>query len=151
MYYRIKVLAIHIPPLRERREDILPLLRYFTEKICRKYNMRKYLSPAVLEVLQNYSWPGNVRELRNLIEQLVIFSPTSQISVGDLPEEILQNNDRDPFKDKPDLPEGVTLKSAVKSYEQRIIRSALQKYGNLTSAARALGVDPTTLSRKLRR
>lgn len=149
-YYRIKVLSIHIPPLRERPKDILPLVQYFTGKVAHRYGLRKHFSPAAQEALLAYEWPGNVRELHNLIERLVVFSCTPQISVGELPEEILQDSvpqpQQDPIRPPPDRP----LKQLVKQYERHLIEAALARHGKIATAARALGIDPTTLSRKLR-
>lgn len=151
LYYRIKVLAIHIPPLRQRPEDILPLIRHFTACFCRRDNMRRFFSPAVQELLVKYNWPGNVRELRNLVERLVVFTKTSEITMGDLPAEILEERVRHRANASLDGFPTTNLKSAVRSYERQLIRKALEKYGSFSAAAKQLGVDPTTLSRKLRR
>jgi transcriptional regulator with PAS, ATPase and Fis domain len=150
LYFRIKVLAIHIPPLRDRPQDILPLIYHFMAKLSSEYGVRKYLSPCIQEIFLRYTWPGNVRELRNLIERLLVFSPTNHISVCDLPPEYLMKcSENDKIKSA-DLKEGLTLKEAVRRYEADLIKAALTKYGKVAEAANNLGIDPTTLGRKLK-
>ncbi len=85
LYYRINVIPVHIPPLRERREDIIPLACYFLEKFSKKYNKQKSLSPNVCTMLQTYPWPGNVRELENIIERLVVTLEKDKIYPQNLP------------------------------------------------------------------
>ena len=91
LYYRINVLTIRIPSLRERPKDILPLLYHFARKISKEYGVIKNFSTEAQELLLSYSWPGNVRELRNLVERLMVFSTPIQISVADLPPEVLSS------------------------------------------------------------
>ncbi len=89
LYYRLKVLSIHIPPLRDRREDIPLLLNYFIEQFCRENNKTfAGIDPEALTILKNYNWPGNVRELRNLAESMVVLSLGSRIRAKDIPEQI---------------------------------------------------------------
>ena len=76
LYYRLNILSVEIPPLRERREDIVPLARFFLSRLNKKYNKTKILSYSAIRRLEHYRWPGNVRELRNVIERLFITSPT---------------------------------------------------------------------------
>jgi transcriptional regulator with PAS, ATPase and Fis domain len=150
LYYRIKVLAVHIPPLRERPQDILPLIYHFMAKLSAEYGVKKYLSPCIQEIFLRYTWPGNVRELRNLVERLLVFSPTNHISVCDLPSEYsMKSSENDKIK-RAGLEEGLTLKKAVKRYEADLIKAALTKYGKVAKAADILGIDPTTLGRKLK-
>lgn len=151
LYYRINVLTIRVPALRERPGDILPLLYHFARKISKRYGVTKYFSTEAQELLLSYSWPGNVRELRNLVERLMIFAAPAQIAVDDLPPEILNSTRVAPRQDRliPEKP--TTLKKAVRDYERRLIAEAIDRWGNPSRAARILGVDPTTLSRKLRR
>lgn len=151
LYYRIKVLTIKISPLRERRADILPLVHHFMSRLSAEYGLKRFLSPEVQEILLAYHWPGNIRELRNVVDQLMIYSSTSQVSVVDLPEELLSdphtdNNGKDDWSN-----DGLTLKKAVQIFEKKIIEDALQKYGKTSEAAKALGIDPTTLTRKVKK
>ena len=151
LYYRIKVLTIHIPPLRDRPLDVLPFIYHFMNRLSAEYGIRKYLSPEVQDILVGYTWPGNVRELRNLVERLLVFSTTSHILVCDLPSEILTNSSQKDNIAGRVLENGSTLKDAVRRYERGLIEEALKKCGKLTDAANLLVIDPTTLTRKLKR
>jgi transcriptional regulator with PAS, ATPase and Fis domain len=150
LYYRIKVLTIHINPLRKRQQDILPLVYHFMARLSAEYGLKKFLSPEVQEILLRYSWPGNVRELRNLVEQLIAFSSTSHISLCDIPSEMSGCSDVCTKEDM-GLDNEMTLKQAVRRYERYLIKEALKKYGSASDAAKILGIDPTTLVRKLKR
>jgi transcriptional regulator with PAS, ATPase and Fis domain len=150
LYYRIKVLTVHIPPLRDRAQDILPLIYHFMARLSAEHRVRKHLSSCIQEILLKYTWPGNVRELRNLVERLLVFSPTCQISLCDLPPEYLMKSSETGKGKSADLAEGLTLKEAVRQYEACLIKGALAKYGKVAEAASILGIDPTTLSRKLK-
>ena len=79
LYYRLMIFPVHIPPLRERPDDILPLAQLFLQTLNRKYDFKKYLSPLSAKMMQDYSWPGNIRELRNIIERAVIISNEDEI------------------------------------------------------------------------
>ncbi len=151
LYYRIKVLTIQMSPLRERRKDILPLVRHFMARLSAVYGITRYFSPEVQEILLAYDWPGNVRELRNVVDQLMIYSSTNQVSVVDLPDEFLNCSNERPKTEAASLPDGVTLKIAVQRFEKKLIEKALGKYGKASDAAQALGIDPTTLIRKLKK
>ncbi|MGC9963909.1 MAG: sigma 54-interacting transcriptional regulator [Syntrophobacteraceae bacterium] len=151
LYYRIKVLAIDIPALRDRPRDILPLVHHFMMQLTREHGITRYLSADVQDILLAYHWPGNIRELRNVMERLVVFSTTEQISVGDLPSEILDSAAENPGDEGIDLETGMTLKEAVRRFERHIIEQAVKRYGRVSAAASALAVDPTTLIRKLKR
>lgn len=152
LYYRIKVLTIHLCPLRQRRLDIVPLLFHFMRRMTKNFDRPRFLSPSVQELLYHYHWPGNVRELKNVVEQLVIVSPSTQISIGDLPEDLFTT-----FAGDIDRPaelqhvQGQSLKESVRRYEKTIILKTLSQYNSTARAARVLGIDPTTLTRKLKR
>lgn len=150
LYYRINVLTVHIPPLRDRPRDILPLIYHFVRKIAAEHGVVKHFSVEAQELLLSYSWPGNVRELRNLVERLIIFSTTDQISVADLPPEILNRQYIESGQNCSIAEKELPLKEAVRKYEFRLITQAINKYGSIPKAARALGIDPTTISRKLK-
>jgi transcriptional regulator with PAS, ATPase and Fis domain len=150
LYYRINVLTVQLPPLRERPQDILPLVRHFMTRFAEEYGLKKHLSPAVQDILQKYEWPGNVRELRYLVERLMVFSSSEQIAICDLPPEILN----EPFSGRQAVSrfeDGMSLKEAVRRYERILIEEALQKHGKIADAARMLSIDPTTLTRKLKK
>jgi DNA-binding NtrC family response regulator len=158
LYFRLNVVPLRAPALRERADDIPLLAEAFSEQICRENGMKpKAIAPEALRLLSAYQWPGNVRELRNVIERLVILSEDS-IGVGDLPEEILAEVSR---KDRPpaSLP-GVELPAEAKDLplrefrdlmERQYIRAKLDEHGwNISRTAVVLGIERTNLHKKMR-
>jgi transcriptional regulator with PAS, ATPase and Fis domain len=143
LFYRINVIPVFIPALRERREDILPLAHHFLHRFNQKYSYDRTLSPEVCKALEQYGWPGNVRELENIIERLVIMSEERQICSRNLPDYILYTlkSGKGPLEIKP-------LKEAVARLENRLISEAIESCGSLRKAAERLGVDHSTLVKK---
>jgi transcriptional regulator with PAS, ATPase and Fis domain len=141
LFYRLNVVPISIPPLRERREDILPLMSHYLQHLGERYGQTRSLSAAALDTLLAYSWPGNVRELINVLERLVITAQGELILPRDLPSELVAGVQ--------DL--GGHLRQQVGSYELRILQEAVAHYGSLGKAAAALGIHKSTLLRKLQR
>jgi len=142
LYYRLNIIPIHIPPLRDRREDIIPLANEFLNSLSEKYGSKKSLSKDGYEALYNYSWPGNIRELRNMIERLYVMSHGNKIEVTDIPANIKEEN-------LSIEKEGtLSLKDAVMNLEISMINDAYDKFGNVRDAAKYLGMDPSTLVRK---
>jgi DNA-binding NtrC family response regulator len=146
LYYRLNVVPLVLPPLRERKEDVEPLARHFIEKYSAELKRpTKTISPAALAMLTRYEWPGNVRELENAIERAVVLSVDAEIGPKDLP--ILRGEPSD------EAPEGAsgTYHEAVLQFKRELLRSALaQANGNQTRAAEALGLQRTYLSRLLK-
>ncbi|TJX12879.1 PAS domain-containing protein [Tissierella creatinini] len=150
LFFRLNVIPITIPPLRERREDIEELIIYFLEKLNRKYNKTITITKKAIEALTSHSWPGNVRELENLIEYLFIMTNKEEIQIEDLPTKILSRqmmNFTDISKDS-ETPKLIYL---LELYEKYIIKDAMDNFSSLRKAAKALGVHPSTLSRKLKK
>jgi len=145
LYYRLNVIPIFIPALRERPKDIPPLITLFLKIFNQKHSMQKTLSRECSDLLLRYSWPGNVRELTNVIERLVVLTNWDCIMESDLPEEI-----RDVSNIKHHETTGLTLKEQLKRVEAEIISSAIKKYGNPRQAALHLRVNPSTICRKLK-
>jgi two-component system, NtrC family, response regulator AtoC len=153
LFYRLQVIPIVMPPLRERRSDIPLLVRHFLEKHNRKRPGRPAeIAEEAMVHLWEYDWPGNVRELENLLERLVILSEDGRIDVDHLPPSIRS------FISEKKIPrptlgeEGLDLNSAVEEFENRLIEEALRRTkGNKQAAARLLGLKRTTLVAKLRR
>ena len=143
LYYRLKVVEIDLPPLRERREDIPLLVDHFLEEFSRYYGKPKHrIHPKALNALQNYSWPGNIRQLKNVIEGIVVMTE-GEITLSDLPEEISNEPGQSQYIK---IPAGLTMKEA----EKEIISAALIHYGgNRAKTARGLGLGRKTLYRKL--
>lgn len=143
LYYRINVVPIHIPPLRERPEDILPLIQDALYRANKEHQMDVKLSGSALRKLLSYSWPGNVREVQNMMERLVVTNDNGMIS-----------------EDSVQLPQGTspqvlwerssTLKQAIGAVEKCIFAEAYEKYGSSVKVAKALGIAQTTAARKLR-
>ena len=148
LYYRLSVIPIRIPPLRERREDIIPLAITFLKEINEKNGMNKAISPEVLEVMKQSEWKGNVRELRNTIERCVVLSLNQEISLEDLPQEdhLLKSRELVTAEKLP-----VCLPSVVSEIEDEYIALAMKKGGSIRKAAKLLGISPTTLFRKINR
>lgn len=145
LFYRLNVLSLVMPPLRDRREDIPMLADYFVAKFLKKCHMRvKRLSPEAMLCLVNYEWPGNVRELENAIERALVLSSSDVIQPEDLPESILEKGL------SPDM-EGANYHNQVKELKKQLILNALeQSKGNYTEAARILGVHVNYLHRLIR-
>lgn len=150
LYYRLNVVPIIIPPLRERREDIPDLIFKFMTFFNDKYKRTKQLSSETMEILMNYDWPGNVRELENLIERLVIVSKDKIIYPDDLPGNIYKPIEQS-NKESIAYKEGITLKESIEQVESILIQGAYEKFGSTSKAAEALGVDQSTVVRKLKK
>lgn len=150
LYYRLNVIVVKIPPLRERADDIPLLCRHFIKKYGEE-NQREglILEPTALKVLMTYAWPGNVRELENVIERSVVLSQGNSITPDLFPLNITA-----PYPETAAnfIDDGISLKDRVGNYEKSIILAALEKSGwNQKKAAQLLSVNPTTLSEKLKR
>jgi two-component system response regulator AtoC len=148
LYYRLNVVPIHIPPLRERRQDIPLLLNYFLER-CNKINSAHLegLTEQALDVLKGYEYPGNVRELQNIVERMVVIQKKGFVDLEDLPEKL--------YTGKPDEVEVDVLKgydTLVSDFEKALIHKALnQTKGVKSQAARVLQMNRTTLIEKMKR
>ncbi|WP_053956148.1 sigma 54-interacting transcriptional regulator [Inediibacterium massiliense] len=143
LYYRLNVVPICIPSLRERRGDILPLVRHFLSELNEKYGWNKRMSKDALEVLYEYDWPGNVRELKNIVERVFIMSNDHEITCEDLPKTICMKNTSSRL-----IEEIVPLKEAISIVEKELLEKAFEKYQNVRGAAKALGIDASTFVRK---
>jgi DNA-binding NtrC family response regulator len=147
LYYRLNVIAIHLPPLRQRRDDIPVLAEHFLQRIAaiRSESPRR-LQPAALEALQEYQWPGNVRELENALERAVILSSGEQIGLDVLPERVTQRKAEPLVSAR--TPANPTLEAVERAYIMWVLQS---EGGNKSRTAEVLGIDPSTLYRKLSR
>jgi Nif-specific regulatory protein len=145
LFYRLNVVSICVPPLRERQGDIPMLAEYFVRKAARKCKVRpKQLSRASLECLMNYDWPGNVRELENAMERAMVLGSGDAIDPEDLPETVLEAN---PAEASPTAP----YNGAIKDLKKQMVSRALQRNnGNYIEAAKALGMHPNSLLRLIR-
>jgi DNA-binding NtrC family response regulator len=155
LYYRLNVIPIHLPPLRERRDDIPLLAQFFLRKFSRdneKQNMR--FSDEAMKQLINYSWPGNVRELQNVVERMVSLSSGRVMEVEDLPDYLRQNQEV-PANEEVLIPTDLTLREArqhwMETFEKKYLIELLNKYnGNISRVARKAGVHRMTIYRMLK-
>ncbi|WP_214658875.1 sigma 54-interacting transcriptional regulator [Candidatus Formimonas warabiya] len=146
LFYRLNVIRINVPSLRERTEDIVPLSLFFLEKYNKKYNKNKRLSSFLINSLNDYNWPGNIRELENLIENLVILARNDEITVDDLPE----NYKQPVISDQRIVVNGVMpIKKAIELVELQLIQNARERYGSTRKIANALGINQSTVVRKM--
>ncbi len=147
LFFRLNVVPIKIPPLRERVEDIPPLIHYFLKQFNEKCNAARTLMPAAVDCLSNYSFPGNIRELANLIEQLVVLSAEDTIGLEDLPSAVRRGES---CFCGPTSENEWNLGKRVKDIEKHMIIGALKTCGSQRQAAKLLGIDHSTLSRKIK-
>lgn len=149
LYYRLNVVPIEIPPLRKRKADIIPLAYHFIDYFNNKYGCNKDITSATQDVLIEYSWPGNIRELENIIERLVVTTTKVIIDEKDLPLFL--------FKDEDVLCQGIMvdniipLKEAVNMVEKKLIHEAFKKYSTTYEMAEALGINQSTVVRKIQK
>jgi two-component system, NtrC family, nitrogen regulation response regulator NtrX len=146
LFYRLNVIPFYVPPLRDRREDIPTLTRYFLDEFCSAYGKKTHeVSETAMEILLRYPWPGNVRELRNLVERLVIVCPQARIESHHLPPELFRG-----VAQSPQQPYS-TLHEARSAYEREFILRKLQEHRwNMTQTASALGLERSHLYRKMK-
>lgn len=149
LYYRLYVVPIEIPPLRERREDILPLALIFLRQFNKKYEAARTLGHELSFRLETYSWPGNVRELQNVIERMVVTANADVLAPHHLPPSIYKQVDENP--PCRGIPKTLNLKIARESLERELITKAITQTGNFRKAAKLLGVDHSTVVRKAQR
>ena len=145
LYYRLNLVELQIPPLRERREDIIPLAEFYLQHFCETYKLEREFSPDVRTCFLQYDWPGNVRELRNTVENLVVSAISTVISWEDLPTRIARLGRTVPTRT--DMPGGISMKAAVEALQREMIQAAVAREGSLRKAAAALEMDATTLCR----
>jgi len=139
LYYRLNVIPIKIPPLRERKEDILPLVQHFNKKISERLNVKeKTFTDEAYEKLMNYKWTGNVRELENLLERLIVLEDSEVINASVIPEEFSRSNQIDRLN--------------LEEIERKTIKKALEMSNkDKNKAADLLGIHPSTLYRKIKK
>jgi len=146
LFYRLNVITLHLPPLRERADDVPLLAEHFLKRFSATRGREMRLAPETLAVLQGYDWPGNVRELENALERAVVMSPAEEILPGALPGRISERAPQPLVSAS--LPPNPTLEIIERAYIHWVLQS---EGGNKTRAAEVLGIDPSTLYRKLLR
>ncbi|MEG2298029.1 MAG: sigma 54-interacting transcriptional regulator [Anaerovoracaceae bacterium] len=164
LFYRLSVIPIVVPPLRERKEDIIPIVNYYLEKFNYKYGRNIYLTEEAKNLMVEKNWPGNIRELKNVVERLAILSPYDKIYKTQVERSIIGTNLSNPMrggtseeavrtigKKKIEISEIMDLNEAYQAVEQEIISKAVEKYGSVTAAAKAIGINPSTIYRKIKK
>ena len=145
LFYRLNVLELHVPPLREHPEDIAPLVTMMASTLKKRIGKLLTITPEAFDVLARHPFPGNIRELWNIVERLAVSCRSGHVDVQDLPQDVTQS------VLSPRAPEGLTnLRHLLKKVEAAIVRDALQRYGTQTRAAKHLGVGQATIARKAR-
>lgn len=146
LYYRLNVIELKIPPLRQRRDEILPLVFCFLQEFNERYHVQKEFDPEVLESFRSYSWPGNIRELRHVVESLVVLGQDQLISSEQLPYELREMH----LARRTDLSSygNVGLKAIMAHFERQILQEALEQHSTAAAAAATLKIDPSTLAKK---
>jgi transcriptional regulator with PAS, ATPase and Fis domain len=152
LFYRLNVIKIEIPPLRQRKEDIPLLVKHFVEVYSRENRKEvEEVSEDVLEILDAHDWPGNVRELENLVERAIVLSRSKIITRASLPPFLLHERGIDD-RVSVDTEESLDLKERTQAFQKKVILAALKKTkGVQTKAAKLLGVKPTTLNEMIKR
>ena len=151
LYYRLKIAVLEVPPLRARRDDILPMAQVFLDFYSHKYGRRLSFSPEAEKLMLHYSWPGNVRELKNMVQGLAVLCPDEIIGPSHLPFAAsmpgygTENDEASPI-----VFDGRSYKDIMKDVEGVVLRAAMQKYGNIANVARELNVDRSTIFRKVK-
>jgi PAS domain S-box-containing protein len=154
LYFRLNVLSISIPPLRDRPDDIIVLIEHFLKMFNEKHRINKSFSPSTIQLFLSYEWPGNIRELKNLVERLMIISDGNLVNETFIPANIhnkVSNSDDNLIEDSIDETQDLQLKSLMDEYEKKLLSLYLSKYKPMKRCADVLGIDLTTLARKKKR
>ena len=149
LYYRLNVAVVNIPPLRERPDDIQPLVTHFLNMFTSKYRKHMNLTPGLMEALRQFSWPGNVRELQNLMHSIVITKDHGPLSVKDLPRHMTGNENEELFFPDDGINYERPLKDIMADIERGILRKALKVHGSVQKVAEVFKVNRSTIFRKL--
>jgi two-component system nitrogen regulation response regulator NtrX len=155
LYYRLHVIPLIIPPLRERKEDIKPLAeRFLLDAAVQEGEKPKVLTEEALEVLIEHDWPGNVRELKNIIERLVILTPSVELTAKDIPLLSVKTEQKNIISKNGNVALNLitdSLKDAKLDFEKQFILKKLEENeGNITKTAEAIGLERSNLHKKLR-
>jgi len=147
LYYRLSVIPLQVPPLRERHECLLPLIRSYIDLFSAQAQLPRRLTSTAIDTLTNYSYPGNVRELMNICERLVVMSDTELIDIVDLPQAVITGVDQQ-FSDWPDE---MTMTQIQETVERTVLLSASLRYHKQQDIATKLGMSQPTVARKLQK
>ncbi len=149
LYYRLSVIPLVIPPLRDRRECLLPLIRSYIDRFASRCQTNKRLTAAALDLLIDYCYPGNVRELMNICERLVVMADTELIDVNDLPQTVVAAAGKSLSFPLVSWPEEMSMAQILDSVERQVLSQACNRYRKQQLIAGALGMSQPTVARKL--
>jgi PAS domain S-box-containing protein len=149
LFYRLHVIPISVPPLRQRKEEIPALIQHFIARFTKKYGLYKQFHEDTIEILSAYDWPGNVRELENMVERLIVTSEGTDVLPHHLPASLLKDNENYQAAWAIKIKGLCPLKQAVEEVEKQLISMAYQKYENTYRCAEALEVNQSTIVRKM--
>jgi len=147
LFYRLSVIPLHVPPLRERHECLLPLIDLYLEQFSQQEKVSRRLTSTAIDALTNYLYPGNVRELMNICERLTVMSETEMIDVVDLPQTVITGSDQLVSN----WPEIMTMAQIQESVERAVLLAASRRYHKQHDIATNLGMSQPTVARKLRK
>ena len=151
LYYRLNVIPLFVPPVRERKECLLPLLRYYVDYFAHKIGKPKRLSHAAIDALMAYPFPGNVRELMNICERAVVMSEMEVIALEDLPRDVVNHTVESSGAPSFHWPHQMTLDQILQSVERAHLLEAMQAHRNQSQIANALGVSQPTVARRMKK
>ncbi len=153
LYYRLHVIPINIPPLRERKECIPPLIRHYFDHFAKQFGTKAKtrMSREAMDVLLAYPFPGNVRELVNLCERMMVMADKNEIVIDDLPDSVLNAAERWKAGQMVRLRKDRSLAQMLAETERRILEDAQKRYGSQSRMAKALGVNQSTIARKMKK
>jgi len=146
LYYRLNVVPIHIPKLKDRKDDLFPILMHFLRAFNSKFKIQKRLSKDAVDKLLGYDWPGNVRELKNVVERIVITTSHDIITTEDLPSDIINDTEG---KSIISVPKNKDLKETMEEIERQVIKNSAYEHRTTREIAKALGVSQPTIVRKM--
>ena len=151
LFYRLSVIPLLVPALRERKECLVALIRSYIDHFALRSNVSRKLSNAALDVLVDYHYPGNVRELMNICERLVVMSETEMLDVADLPQDVVTGTGGETCLVDSNWPDGMNMTQILESVEKRVLSEASKRYRKQQDIAEALGMSQPTVARKLQK
>ncbi len=151
LFYRLSVIPLQVPALRERRECLIALIRSYIDHFAERSKVTRQLTAAALDALVHYPYPGNVRELMNICERLVVMSDIELLDTGDLPQEVVSGSNGEACLVESQWPDGMHMSQILESVEKRVLSEASQRYRKQQEIAEALGMSQPTVARKLQK
>lgn len=149
LYYRLNVIELELPPLRDRKENLVDLIRHYFNKYCTEFNVEKVITKEAIDIISNYNFPGNIRELQNIIQKIILTSPYDIINEKNLPREIF-SLDSSPYKNEL-LPLEEDLDTLIDNYEKEIISRVYSHYKSSYKVAKHLNISQSKASRLIRK